>query len=77
MIAWRPALVSQITPRMRPSRTIALENQECSRTSTPLSAIMSLETRFQPSGSKAAAITMAFGLVSVRKSNRPQEAQRR
>ena len=31
------------------------ENQECSRTLTPASAIISFETRFQPSGSNAAA----------------------
>ena len=62
--------------RGRP-RTIAFENQECSRTSTPASAIISFETRFQPSGSKAAAITIGAGFMRARKSKTPQRAHLR
>ena len=77
MIASRPAFVSQITPRMRPSCTIALENHECSRTFTPASAIISFETRFQPSGSNAAANTIGCGFTCARKSWQPQRAHLR
>ena len=37
-IAWRPLLVSQTTPVMRPSSTSACENHECRRSSMPLLA---------------------------------------
>src|SRR5260370_479954 len=58
-MASRPALVSQITPVMRPSATMARLNQECRRRLIAFSATRSLATRFQPSGSKAAAQTPA------------------
>ena len=55
MTACGPDFVSQTTPLTAPSWTTGRENQLCSRRLTPLSRTRSLETRFQPSGSKATA----------------------
>ena len=55
MKACGPDLVSQMTPFMTPLSTMGRENQECRRRLTPASRTRSLETRFQPSGSNAAA----------------------
>ena len=75
-IAWRPLLLSQTTPVMRPSSTSACENHECRRSSMRCSATISSATRLKPSGSKAAAKTIGCGLSWLVKSNAPQRVQR-
>ncbi len=76
-MACRPSLVSQITPLMRSPSMIAFENQEWSLTWTPASVSISLEQRFQPSGSKAALMTIGIGFVAERKVEEAQRAHLR
>ena len=54
-MAWRPSLLSQMTPLIVASSTMARLNQLCRRRLTLASAIISFDTRLKPSGSKAAA----------------------
>ena len=52
----------------------AARTRSAAARSTPASAIISFETRFQPSGSNAAAKTIGCGFICARKSKAPQRA---
>ena len=75
-IASRPLLVSQITPLTWLPSTSVRENHECRRSSMPCFLTISIETRFQASGSNAAAKQIGCGFSLLWKSKVPQRAQR-
>ena len=62
-MACGPSLVWTMTPAARPSSTTVDWNQLCRRSVTSASRTMSSAACLKPSGSKAAAKTMGWGLV--------------